>query len=370
MKPWNMIQRRLGWKLFLSHLVVVIIGGAVLIATAQLHASTAMVRHVARLDDAIGDDPLLKEEMRESFMIAVDEIIVVAALVAFLSAVVFSTYVARRIVGPVQQMMHASRRIAAGEYRERVPVAGMDELAELAQAFNRMASMMEQTEQRRLELIGNVAHELRTPLSSIQVMMEGIVDGVLPADPATYADFQREIRRLQRLVRDLQELSRVEAGQIKLELEPVAIDVLIRSVVDRLRPQFVDKGVALELDLPHDLPPVRVDSDRMMQVLVNLIGNALHYTPSRGRVSLQLKQQNNHIYIAIRDTGIGISAEHLPHIFERFYRVDKSRSRAGGGSGIGLTIAKHLIEAHGGAITVASSGPGQGSTFTVTIPTA
>jgi nitrate/nitrite-specific signal transduction histidine kinase len=135
MNPWNMIQRRLGWKLFLSHLVVVIIGGAVLVATAQLYASTAMVRHVARFDDAIGDDPVLKEEMRESFMLAVDEIMIVAATVAFLSALVFSSYVARRIVGPVQQMMRASRRIAAGEYRDRVPVAGMDELAELAQAL-------------------------------------------------------------------------------------------------------------------------------------------------------------------------------------------------------------------------------------------
>lgn len=369
MNPWNMVQCRLGWKLFLSHLVVVIIGGAVLLATAQLHASTAMVRHIARFDDAIGDDPALKKEMRESFMIAVDEIIVGAATVAFLSALVFSTYVARRIVGPVQQMMHVSKRIAAGEYRERVPVPGCDELAELAQSFNRMAYIMEQTEQRRLELIGNVTHELRTPLSSIQVMMEGLVDGVLPADPATYADFQREIKRLQRLIHDLQELSRVEAGQIKLELEPADIGILVQSVADRLRPQFEDKAVDLELDLARDLPLVRVDTDRMMQVLVNLLSNALYYTPPGGCVSVCIAQRNDHVYIAIQDTGVGIPIEHLPHIFERFYRVDKSRSRAGGGSGIGLTIAKHLIEAHGGTITVASPGPNQGSTFTVTIPT-
>jgi signal transduction histidine kinase len=368
MNLWQAIQRRLVWKLFLSHLVVVIVGGAVLIATAQLHASTAMVRHVARFDEAIGDDPVLKQEMRESFMIAVDEIILVGATVAYLTALVFSTYVARRIVSPVQHMMRASQRIAAGKYHERVPVTGNDELAELAHAFNRMASVMEQTEQRRLELIGNVAHELRTPLSSIQVMLEGLIDGVLPADPATYTDFEREIRRLQRLVRDLQELSRVEAGQVKLELEPENMEVLIQSVADRLRPQYEDKGVDLQLDLPNNVPLVSVDADRMMQVLVNLIGNALHYTPPGGRVSIYLDQREDHVRIQIQDTGIGIPAEHLPHVFERFYRVDKSRSRAGGGSGIGLTIAKALVEAHGGTISVTSPGINQGSTFTLTLP--
>jgi two-component system sensor histidine kinase BaeS len=266
-------------------------------------------------------------------------------------------------------MVRASQRIAAGEYRERVPVAGTDELAELAHAFNRMASVMEQTEQRRLELIGNVAHELRTPLSSIQVMVEGLVDGVLPADPTTYVDFQREIKRLQRLVYDLQELSRVEAGQIVLKLEPEEIGALVQSAADRLRPQFEDKAVKLELDLANNVPVVPVDADRMMQVLVNLIGNALHYTPPGGRVCVRLERHGDRVRIQIQDTGIGISPEHLPHIFERFYRVDKSRSRAGGGSGIGLTIAKHLVEAHGGTISVTSPGPNQGSTFTFTIPT-
>lgn len=368
MRPWQNVQRRLGWKLFLSHLVVVIIGGAVLIATAQLHASTAMVRHVERFDDTIGRDPALRQEMRESFMFAVNEIMGVAAAVAFLSALVFSSYVARRIVSPVQQMMQASRRIAAGEYHERVPVAGNDELAELAHAFNRMASTMEQTEKRRLELIGNVAHELRTPLSSIQVMFEGLVDGVLPANPATYGDFQREIKRLQRLVNDLQELSRVEAGQITLTLKPEYIDMLVQSAAERLRPQFDDKAVALALDLADNLAPVAVDADRLMQVLMNLIGNALHYTPSGGRVCVRLDQHDRHVRVTVEDTGLGIAANDLTHIFERFYRVDKSRSRAGGGSGIGLTIARYLIEAHGGVISVTSPGPGMGSIFTFTIP--
>jgi signal transduction histidine kinase len=368
MTLWNAIQRRLGWKLFLSHLVVVIIGGAVLVATAQLHASTAMVRHITHLDNAIGDNPTLKEDMRDSFMVAVDEVILVSVTVAFLSALVVSSYVARRIVGPIQGMMRASQRIAAGEYHERIPVTGSDELAELARAFNRMAATIEQTEQRRLELIGDVTHELRTPLSSIQVMIEGLVEGVLPADPTTYVDFQHEIKRLQRLVQDLQELSRVEAGQIMLKLKPCDMRAVVQSAADRLRPQFDDKAVTLELDLADNLPSIPADADRLMQVLINLIGNALHYTPSGGHVTVRLEQPDDHIRIQIQDTGIGIPAEHLPHIFERFYRVDKSRSRAGGGSGIGLTIARHLVEAQNGTITAASPGPDQGSAFTITFP--
>jgi signal transduction histidine kinase len=370
MSPWRAVQHRLEWKLFLSHLVIVIIGGAVLIATAQLHASTVMVRHIARFDNVFGNDPELREQLRASFMIALNEIMLVAAVVAFLSAVVLSSYIARRIVGPIQQMMRASQRIAAGDYHKRVSVTGSDELAELGQAFNRMATVMEQTEQRRLELIGNVAHELRTPLSGIQVIMEGLVDGVLPADPATYADFQREINRLQRLVRDLQELSRVEARQFTLTLKPEDLSALVQSAVDRLRPQFEDKGVELAGVLAPTIAPVPVDADRIMQVLVNLIGNALHFTPPGGRVFVRLEQRGDEVSVQVQDTGIGIPAEHLSHIFERFYRVDKSRSRAGGGSGIGLTIARHLIEAHGGTITAASAGLNQGSTFTFTLPVA
>jgi signal transduction histidine kinase len=368
MISWRTVQNRLEWKLFLSHLMIVVIGGAVLIATAQLHASTVMVRHIERFDNIFSSDPELREELRASFMIALNEIMLVAAVVAFLSAVVLSSYIARRIVGPIQQMMRVSQRIAAGDYHKRVSVTGSDELAELGHAFNQMASVMEQTEQRRLELIGNVAHELRTPLSSIQVIMEGLIDGVLPADPATYADFQREIKRLQRLVYDLQELSRVESRQVSLALKLEDISVLVQTAVDRLRPQFEEKGVDLTCTLAANIPQVSVDADRIMQVLVNLIGNALHYTPSGGRVTVQLEQRGDAVRVQIQDTGIGIPAEHLSHIFERFYRVDKSRSRAGGGSGIGLTIAKHLIEAHGGTITAASDGPNQGSVFTFTLP--
>lgn len=362
------LNRHLGWKLLLSYLIIVLVGVVVLAGTAELHAPTALSRHIARMEAVLGSDPALAADLDTNFHAAVNEILTVAALAALVAAVVVSTFVARRIVDPIQQMMRASQRIAAGEYRERVRISSEDELGALARSFNRMAETLERTEQRRLELIGNVAHELRTPLSSIKGLMEGLIDGVLPAEPETFVQVQREVSRLQRLVRDLEELSRAEAGQIPIEQKAVSLADLIRSAQERLAPQFEDKGVSLHIDCPDDLPRVWADPGRITQVLLNLLGNALQYTPGGGRVNVRAWHEDGQVIVAVRDSGIGIAAEHLPHIFERFYRVDKSRSRAGGGSGIGLTIAKHLVEAHGGRIWATSPGPNQGSTFAFSLP--
>lgn len=363
-------QQRLGWKLFLSYLVIIVVGVVVLAGTAEFHAPAALARHIARMEALLGDNPSLVADLDENFHAAVNEILTVAAPAAFLAAVVVSIFTARRIVGPLQAMTEASQRIAAGDYHQRVQVPGQDELGALAWAFNRMAETLERIEQRRMELIGDVAHELRTPLSSIKSTMEGLVDGVLTAEPATFLLVQREVARLQRLVHDLEELSRAEAGQVPLNSRAVAPADLVRAAADRLRPQFEDKSVSLHVDLPADLPQVQADPSRVIQVLLNLLGNALQYTPSNGQVTVRAWRNGREVIIVVQDTGIGIPAEHLPHIFERFYRVDKSRSRPGGGSGIGLTIAKHLVEAHGGRIWATSPGSGQGSTFSFTLPIA
>lgn len=198
--------------------------------------------------------------------------------------------------------------------------------------------------------------------------MEGLLDGVLPAEPATFLSVQNEVGRLQRLVHDLEELSRAEAGQISLEMEWIDPAGLIRTAAERLQPQFADKGVRLNLDLTPDSPQLEVDTVRMSQVLLNLMGNALQYTPPGGEVTVSARAEDSKVTITVQDSGIGIAPEHIPHIFERFYRVDKSRSRTGGGSGVGLTISKHLVEAHGGRLTAASPGLNQGSTFTIYLP--
>jgi histidine kinase len=308
-------------------------------------------------------------DLTENFQRAVNEILLISAVAATVTAVIVSSFVTRRIVSPIEEMTQASQRIAHGRYDERVHVVGEDELGELAGSFNQMAHTLAQTEERRRQLIGDVAHELRTPLSSIRSVMEGLVDGVLPAEPATFLSVQNEVSRLQRLVHDLEELSRAEAGQIPLEMGLVDPVYLIKTAAERLETQFDGKGVKLHLQYEPNTPQLWVDSSRMTQVLLNLMGNALQYTPSGGEVTVRTQADKDEVTIIVQDTGIGIAPEHIAHLFERFYRVDKSRSRAGGGSGIGLTISKHLVEAHNGRISAASPGLGQGSTFTITLPT-
>jgi histidine kinase len=368
MKVLSLLQQKLSWKLFLSYLVVILVGAVVLAATAQYRATAALDRHIAKMEARLGDDPALVTDLQNNFRTSVNDILATSAAAAFLSAVAVSVFTARRIVDPVRDMMDASQHIAAGDYHQRVRVPSQDELGSLARSFNRMAETLEQTEQRRMALIGDVAHELRTPLSSIKGVLEGLLDGVLPVEPRTLLSVQREVSRLQTLVADLEELSRTEAGRTSLHIQRTDLPDLIRGVVQRLAHQFNDKGVRLNLEISDPLPPVQVDAGRMTQVILNLLGNALQYTPPGGQVTVRAASDQEQVRIVVEDTGIGIAAEHLPHLFERFYRVDKSRSRVGGGSGIGLTIAKHLVEAHGGEITAESAGPDQGSTFSVILP--
>lgn len=369
------IRRHLGWKLFLSYLVVILVGIVVLASAAQFMVPNAFERHLTSMAVMMADmGPELGSGLFTNFRDAVNAALALAALAAFLVAVALSVFVSRQIVTPVQEMMVASRHIADGHYNERVVVPGaakpdvLDELAELAVSFNQMAARLEQIEATRRELIGNVAHELRIPLATIKGSMEGLIDGVLPPQACTFQQIYHEADRLQRLVHDLQELSQVEARAFELNVRPVPVRRLVHAVVTRLSCQFEEKGVTVETDVFPGLPPVQADEDRIVQVLLNLVGNALQYTPAGGQVRIAARHHGAEIHISVGDTGIGMAAEHLPLIFTRFYRVDKSRSRVGGGSGVGLTIAKHLVEAHGGRIWAESAGPGQGSTFTVTLP--
>jgi len=289
-----------------------------------------------------------------------------ASLVALVVSFIFS----RSILGPVSVMTNASQRIAEGHYDERVPLRGDDELNQLAGSFNQMAEQLEQVESMRRQLIGDVAHELRTPLTAIKGSAEALMDGVLPASDETYLQIHAEAERLSHLVDDLQELSRVESRATQLTIHPADSTALIQTVTKRLQHQFDEKRVTLTSSLPHDPIMILADEDRIIQVLTNLIGNALQYTSENGAVTVSIERDKTEARISVRDTGFGIPADQLTHIFDRFYRVDKSRSRAHGGSGIGLTIAKHLVEAHGGKIWAESIGENKGSVFTFTLPLA
>ncbi|MHB1006030.1 MAG: sensor histidine kinase [Chloroflexota bacterium] len=296
--------------------------------------------------------------------------LLVATGVSSVAALAVSLYVSRRLGEPVQRLAAASRRIAAGHYAERVDASSNDEVGDLAHSFNEMAASLEETERRRVALVGDVAHELRTPLSTIEGYAEGLMDGVVEPSPETFALLHTEAGRLRRLVDDLQELSRVEARQVSLHPRPTPPSRLLQAAAMRLGPHYAEKGVQLSVDAGSDLPAVMADEDRAVQVLTNLLGNALRYTPNGGRVEATASRRGDVVAFTVADSGAGIAAEHLPHLFERFYRADRSRSRAGGGSGIGLTIAKHLVELQGGSIVATSPGPGQGATFTFTLPQA
>ena len=323
-----------------------------------------------------GEATDLEADLFDNFRIAINESLRLATIAAFIAAVTVSIIVSQRIVAPIRNMMSASQRIADGHYDERVDLPGgkigddTDELGQLAMSFNQMAEKLEHTEEMRRQLIGDVAHELRTPLTTIQGSMEGLMDGVLPPDEETYQNVYREAARMQKLVRDLQELSRVEAGVVVIEPTVVNMSDLAESACGQLERQYLEKGVDLSNEVGDDLPLVLADEDRIGQVLLNLIGNGLQYTPPGGSVRITSRSVEGFVETSVEDFGIGINPDDIPHIFTRFYRVDKSRSRVGGGSGIGLTIAKHLVEASGGQIWAKSPGIGKGSTFSFTLPKA
>jgi signal transduction histidine kinase len=308
--------------------------------------------------------------IQDTFRTSMREVLFVGTGVALVAAVGVSLFVTARIVGPIQRLAIASRRIAAGHYAERVVPGSRDELGDLATSFNEMAASLEAAERRRLELIGDVAHELRTPVTTLEGYLEELLDEQIEPAPALWALLHDEAGRLRRLIDDLQQLSRAEARQLQIHSDTVAPEDLVREAADRLGPQFAEKGLRFAVDVPPSLPAVRADRDRAQQVLGNLLTNALRYTPAPGAVELVVRRREQSVAFVVSDTGVGITSEHLPHVFERFYRVEKSRSRALGGSGIGLTIAKALVEAMDGQIWAESDGLGRGASFGFTLPMA
>jgi two-component system sensor histidine kinase BaeS len=368
------LRRHLGAKLFLSYLTVIMVGVLVLILASQFILPASFSHHMAGMGNGTmmgvnGNGPM--SQLYIDFRASFNEALMYAALTAMFVAVILSLLFSRGVIAPVRAMSLGAQRIADGRYDERVQVNGEDELAQLALRFNQMAEKLNQTESLRRRLIGDVSHELRTPLTAIKGSMEGLMDGVLPATAETYGQIHAEADRLNRLVDDLQELSRVEARAYQLDLRSVDVASFVYTVTKRLAPQAESKRISLDIELAPDLPRALADEDRVVQVLTNLTGNALQYTPEHGKVTITARRIGDNVQISVRDTGIGIPPEHLTHIFDRFYRVDKSRTRrAGGGSGIGLTIARALVEAQGGRIWVESSGEGHGSTFLFTLPIA
>jgi two-component system sensor histidine kinase BaeS len=315
-------------------------------------------------------DPLSGAERPDAiFLAAVNRSVLVGALIAGLAAVAVTLALSTRILRPIEHLTKAAQRMEKGDLTVRVPVTFEDEIGQLAQAFNSLAGSLTQQEQLRRNMVTDVAHELRTPLTNLRGYLEAARDGLVPPDGALVDNLYEETMLLSRLVADLQELAQAEAGQLTLVRQPASLSGIVEQAVAILRPQANAKGLALTTELPGDLPPVYVDSERIGQVVRNLLNNAVAHTAEGGEIAVTARAANAEVAVAVRDSGTGIAPEHLPYVFDRFYRADKSRARQTGGAGLGLAIAKQLVIAHGGSIKVESA-PGQGTTFTFTLPVA
>ncbi|MGH2719183.1 MAG: sensor histidine kinase [Actinomycetota bacterium] len=287
----------------------------------------------------------------------------IAATVGLLSARVL----ARGLTTPLRDMASAARGMAHGDYRDRVTTKSRDEVGQLADAFNRMAAQLEAVEQSRRELVGNVSHELKTPITALQAHLENLLDGVEEPNMDVVALMLGQCQRLARLVEQLLDLSRLESGDVPLELEPVALRPLVDQVLAEVAVARSDRAVSARNDVGDDLAPLKADRERIHQVLYNLLDNAFRFTPPGGTVSVSADREGGFSRVSVADTGPGIPAEHLPRVFERFYRVDSSRARSDGGTGIGLAIARSVVEGHGGRIW-AEQGSSGGAVFRFLVP--
>lgn len=366
--------RQLRWQLLASHLVVVVTGVTILfliMRLVMLERLSSLIQPQLRHLTAEQDSQAIAQALNtllSSFQEVVLYALFLAAIGSIGAGLMTSLLLTRRILRPLYNIAQSSQRIADGRYDERVAVPESFELALVADNFNHMAQALADIEEQRVMLIGNVSHELRSPLAGIEGYLEGLMDGVFPDNNETFALMYQEVRRLRRLVDDLQTLSKVETGHISLRWETFPLTPLIQRLVDQLLPQALAQAMTITVDVPSEPVSIYADADRVAQILLNLLGNAIRYTPEGGQITVRLTSNKQVVQIQVIDTGLGIPLEALPYLFERFYRVDPSRSRSSGGSGIGLTISQHLAWAMGGELTAYSAGVGQGSTFTLSLP--
>jgi two-component system sensor histidine kinase BaeS len=283
-------------------------------------------------------------------------------MIAAVMTIIFVGWGLRRVFSPLDDLVEAADRVAEGDYSVRVRERGPRAVGSLGRAFNKMASRLDSTQANRRDLLADVTHEMRTPLTVIQGNLEGMLDGVYPANETNLRALVDETTLLARLIEDLRTLALAESGALRLKKEPTDIEALMRDVAAAFQAQAGSKGVGLTVEVPATVPPINVDPGRMRQVLTNLLTNAMRYTPAGGSVHVRCAGADSQIRIEVQDSGSGISVEDLPHVFDRFYRSTDS-----GGMGLGLAIAKHLVEAHGGTIT-AGSQAGQGTTMEIVLP--
>jgi signal transduction histidine kinase len=358
----------LALRLFVSQALVVVAGAVTLWTVMAAVAPPIFRSHLRRAAGQV--DPVMSQHVEEAFQSATTLSTTVAVSAGLIIAALVSAYATSRIVRPVESLAEAAAEIASGRYAARVGVPGLgDEFDRLAAAFNSMAGRLEAVEGARRRLLADLAHEMRTPVATLNAYLDGLEDGIAPLDADTLDVLREQTSRLSRLAEDVTAVSHAEEHQVELHRESADPGELLGAAVAAAADRFAAKGVALTAHSADDVGTVLVDRVRIGQVLGNLLDNALRHTPAGGAVTVAARPvRRDLVALSVTDTGEGIPAEHLAHVFERFYRVDPSRDRAHGGSGIGLTIARSLAEAHGGRVTVSSAGEGAGTTFTVLLP--
>ncbi len=361
-------MNRLTVRLVVSHLLVALLGGAATFVVVRL-LTPAILEQMGMN----GGGPMTgaggQGSLRTQVSDAVTQALWVGLAVGVLAAAGVGVFAAGRLVRPLRRLSQTTRQIAAGRYDVRVERPDEAELAELADDVNTLGATLADTEARRTRLLGELAHEMRTPLTVIDGHVEGMIDGVLPADPVELGKVSDEVRRLRRLSDDLSALSRAEEGRLALALRPVDLSAVVTAAAERLRPQAEDAGLRLTVTTPGGPVEVVADADRIAQVVTNLVGNAVRATPGSGSVDVVVAGDHRGATVTVTDTGEGLAPEDAERVFERFYRVVGRRGEhERAGSGIGLTIARGIVRAHGGEVAATSPGRGGGATFTVRLP--
>ena len=354
-------------RLLLSHLLVMGVGLGSFILMSKVYSPRLFVLQLERLEQTqFFNVRSVRTYLVRGFETTWNRSTLWSVGVGATAAGALSYWVAKRITQPLTQMREITQKFAAGNLDERMIKSEIPELNQLSLSFNRMAESIEGIEQRRRELISDMTHELRTPLTVVRGYLEEMAEGQIQPSDELYNRLIRETRRLERLVNDLQELSKAEAGYLVINPQPINLRPLLECLMARFGDQLLEYGPVLNLDYPSNLPTVFADLDRTEQILVNLLGNAIRHTET-GSITLKVWQNLNFVWVAVIDTGVGISEVDLPHVFERFWRGERSRSRQWGGTGIGLAITKRLVELQGGKIEVESE-LGKGSIFRFCLP--
>lgn len=358
----------IGTRLLLAQTLVLVAAIATAALIAALVGPPLFHEHMLKADHT--PDPSERMHVEEAYRTASAISLGLAVLTALALALLVSWYLTRRFQKPLTDLTRAAKEVSSGTYGTRVAAEGAGpELDTLATAFNTMAAKLAHTEDTRRRLLSDLAHELRTPVATLNAHLEGLEDGVREWDDATRTVLVDQVARLARLAQDIDAVSRAEEGRLNVEPSTTTVADVIEAVLRAHRYAFEAKGVELEVT-PGPPTVLTVDEARIAQVLTNVLGNALRHTPAAGRVTLAWQTDGAEVAITVTDSGDGISSEQLPHVFERFYRGDTARDREQHGSGIGLTISRAIAEAHGGTLEATSGGPGTGSSFVLTLPLA